>query len=489
MKSTLNLPTGQELNVAHSFPPPSIILNQVTVFYIGQHFTSYEEICAAKEIYEEQCKINIIKKDSRRISTDTKRNNEIILNANQALIYSELLYICMHGGAYKGKRKRKATEYDEASETNTNNVKKIRKTSTAKLQCPFKLHLSLSPDGQTLKVLKLKEEHNHICHSSIYDNLPKQRRLVGETLDETKRLLTLNVDKKKIQQHLHSKGKMVTIQDLHNLMRDKVKRSHSLDDVLNLIEQHHSLSHEILRSNEDICQGIYFQTDAMKLMFDANSEILFFDHTYKLNELGMTLYVILCLDGNGKRVVISIALVQCENEKTVPWIAESFIKYNPGFIKVKHIMADKDMLDRQELLNHFPNAQLLICFFQTLQAFKREISATKMDISAEERDFSLEIIQDIFFAKDKTTCDFNITLLKETAPSMVVEYFTNIWESIKDDWIIYLEKQSFKFYQPINSLVEMFNGKLESLKKCSSAIIFVTDLLTVIQEYDEECND
>ena len=49
----------------------------------------------------------------------------------------------------------------------------------------------------------------------------------------------------------------------------------------------------------NVIQGIFFQTQEMKLAFSEFPEVLMVDATYKLNDIRMPLYVLMIIDGNG----------------------------------------------------------------------------------------------------------------------------------------------------------------------------------------------
>ncbi|CAL4061204.1 unnamed protein product [Meganyctiphanes norvegica] len=141
-------------------------------------------------------------------------------------------------------------------------------------------------------------------------------------------------------------------------------------------------------------------------------------------QLGMPLYVMLCLDGNGESEVVALAFVQHENKETLTWIAETFKEKNPNYINLKCIMCDKDMVERDVFETFFPGVHNLICSFHVQQILKREITTKKMEISEIEKNFALEILQDMMYAKDKDAYVLNVNILKENCPDKVIKYFT-----------------------------------------------------------------
>ena len=61
---------------------------------------------------------------------------------------------------------------------------------------------------------------------------------------------------------------------------------------------------EFIVTQDNVVDGIFFQDEEMRRMYDRFSEILFVDATYKLNDLRMPLYLFLVEDGNGESEVV-----------------------------------------------------------------------------------------------------------------------------------------------------------------------------------------
>ena len=360
---------------------------------------------------------------------------------------------------------------------------------TFKCDCPFKIHLYLSIDEQTLIVRKFDAAHNHPVNELIYRRIPKQRRLPLTTSNETKWALKMKANKKKIQEDLFHKGYNVKSKDLHNLMQDINKGSNSYDDITQVLSKYPGLTYDVLLSNENECAGIYFQTPSMKKTFEAYSELIFIDSTYKLNKLRMPLYVIMCVCGNGESEVIAAAFVKNENRETLTWLADTFTTQNPSYHNVRGIMTDKDMVERTIFKDHFPNAALLICAFHTIKIFKREITTTKSGVTAEHRDYLLDLIRSIVFAPDNDSYESLLTLFKQSAPDIVIKYFMKNWDPIKDEWVRGLQSQYSNYGQNTNNRLEAFNGKIKSVITGPLPMThFIYGLMTVIGHYEAERN-
>jgi zinc finger SWIM domain-containing protein 3 len=62
---------------------------------------------------------------------------------------------------------------------------------------------------------------------------------------------------------------------------------------------------EILKDETNLLTGIFFQDPQMQAFFEKFPEVLFIDATYKLNDLRLPLFVLMCVDGNGESEIIA----------------------------------------------------------------------------------------------------------------------------------------------------------------------------------------
>ena len=72
-----------------------------------------------------------------------------------------------------------------------------------------------------------------------------------------------------------------------------------------------------------LLKGIFFQDQAMNDAFQAYPEIFCIDATYKLLELRLLVYLMLCEDSNG---IIAVCLLVQQNAESMTWMIESFKK-------------------------------------------------------------------------------------------------------------------------------------------------------------------
>lgn len=75
-------------------------------------------------------------------------------------------------------------------------------------------------------------------------------------------------------------------------------------------------------------KGLFFQDVQMRDAFQAYPEIVFVDVTYKLLELGVLTYLLLCEDSNGQSEIVGVCLLVCEDAESIKWMIDTFKKCN-----------------------------------------------------------------------------------------------------------------------------------------------------------------
>ena len=66
------------------------------------------------------------------------------------------------------------------------------------------------------------------------------------------------------------------------------------------------------------------------------------DATYKLNELGMPLYLILIVDGNGQSEIVGLYLTSLETREAISEMVRWFKIPNPPWKSTRVILTEKD---------------------------------------------------------------------------------------------------------------------------------------------------
>ena len=229
-------------------------------------------------------------------------------------------------------------------------------------------------------------------------------------------------------------------------------------------------------------KGMLFQDEAMKNCFKSYPEIVFIDATYKLLDINTPVYVILVEDSNGQSEIALICLLVCEDHDSIKWMVKTFKMRNANWHKVRVVMADKDMDERQVIKEAFPSASMLICLFHVLRTFKREISCEKLGITPGERISSLELLQKMAYASSENEYQALYDELKDTLPQQVINYFDSNWKDIHNEWVLQGKAKSGSFLNSTNNRLESINAKLKQvIKQNSSLKDFVTSLFTIIK--------
>ena len=229
-----------------------------------------------------------------------------------------------------------------------------------------------------------------------------------------------------------------------------------------------------------ISKVFFFQDAEMREAFKAYPEIIFIDATYKLLELGLPVYLMLCEDSNGQSEIVCVCLLCCEDTNSMTWMMETFKKYNAEWGKCRVVMADKDIGERDVIKQCLPNASVLICLFHTLRSFKREISGEKLGISSGQRTVSLELLQQLAYAKSEDEYSVLHAQLQRDAPKEVIQYFNESWHPIKNEWVLGVKSSCGSFLNATNNRLESINGKLKQVISRHSSLEDFVDKFFVI---------
>ena len=122
--------------------------------------------------------------------------------------------------------------------------------------------------------------------------------------------------------------------------------SGSMHDVKCMLFVVLGASVNVYSDNEKNFKRLFFQDGSMKQCFSSYSEIIFLDATYKLLQIGLPIYLLLCEDSNGLSEIVFVCLLVTEDKDNLQWMLEMFKKNNPCWSQVRIVMADKDIGER-----------------------------------------------------------------------------------------------------------------------------------------------
>ncbi|XP_047145569.2 uncharacterized protein LOC124818598 [Hydra vulgaris] len=437
-----------------------------TGFTCKDVFLSFEDLKANIKKYEDANFVQLWMRDAKTINAARKSIPKRASIMAPQIKYSFIKYCCIHGGQkfkYKGFGK--------------------RQTSTYKKDCPFYLHFKASEDGQALILHKLNNTHNHEVSEIFYKHLPNQRRLPDYAIAKAETLLGLKANKKLLQRELlNETGKMITLRDLSNIAASAHK-SDTRNDItafITTLKEKYNANVEVLTDADNNLQGLFFQDFFMHSVYNAYPEFLCMDATYKLLEIRLPVYILLCEDGAGESEIAAVGLLTHEDAASLSWFVERFKSFNIAWLKTNVFMTDKDLTEREILRSAFPGVSLLLCLFHTMRTFNREITTSKLGITSGERTSSLELIQKLAYATSEEVYDELYRLFISSSPTAVVDYFNKNWHNIRVDWVLGLNFACGNFMNSTNNRLENFNGKLKEVIDCNSSLENFLDKFYVV---------
>lgn len=443
------------------------------LFYIGQRISSIDELERLIKDYEDRTFCELWKKDVRTLKAAAKRVPRRIALADPALKYYALLLSCKFGG-----EPRKRTD-------------RIRKTKTFRQGCPFEIYIRLAADGQSLEVNRIKELHNHELAKELYERLPRQRAVSEEDKIEMENAIKLKANSKLLRQKIEqSTSKKVTLKEIAN-MKQKTRQDfnrNDLDSVINFLRQQKGSTAEVIINQENNFEGLFFQDEYMRQMYSKFPELLLVDATYKLLELRMPVYLLLCVDGEGLSEIVGMFILAEETKAVIEAAVDVFKKFNPSWSDTKVVMSDKDFSEREAFTKCFPGASLNICLYHTLRSFRREITCEKMGISSDERYRCLEILTELAYSRSSKEFEKHLQALENTSSS-VKEYIEINWVPIKEQWVTCFKDNTMNLGERTNNRLESTFGKFKSVcSKYASLLQFFHEFFAVLASLRNERN-
>jgi len=282
----------------------------------------------------------------------------------------------------------------------------------------------------------------------------------------------------------------LTLKDIANIksnLRKEVDRK-SLEDVIHFLRNKGSLAEVIVDENKNF-KGLFYQDAYMQNIFKHFPELILVDATYKLLDLRMPVYVIMCVDGNGLSEIVAVFIVAEETTQVIESAVQIFKKHNSSWCAIKVVMSDKDFTERDAFVKCFPDATLNICLYHTLRSFSREVTCEKMGITNAERLRILEILSALAHAKSPDEYDTNLQVLKNTKIKSVVDYFLKSWHPIRDQWVSFFKDLHMNLGETTNNRLESTFSKIKSVcHKYASLVQFFSEFHAVLECLRNERN-
>jgi zinc finger SWIM domain-containing protein 3 len=433
-------------------------------FVIGDTFDTFENLEEKIKLYEDKNFVKFWKREAKTIVAAKKRVDR---HLKPDLKYYQLRYCCINGG--QGFR---------AKGTGA------RSTSTFKQDCPVHIYVRVNNSGEKLEVISTVMDHNHAVSQELYRHLPQVRKLSKDAQEKAKSLLEMNANKKLVQEAIcQDTGNVVLLKDLTNIATATKKKAtrNDLDAVVKLLMDKYGACVDVYSDDMKNFKGLFFQDKQMTESFKAYPELLCLDATYKLLDLRLPVYLMLCEDSNGASEIIAVCLLASEDIDSMRWMLEIFKERNDKWNYIRVVMADKDIKERHVIKELLPDTSVLICLFHTLRTFRREITCEKMGITSGQRTTCLDTIQQMAYCSSQEQYDTLYSQFDKTCPKKVVEYFNDNWHTIKDEWVLGFKATSGSFLNMTNNRLESINGKLKQvINRYSSLEEFIVKFFIIL---------
>jgi len=240
----------------------------------------------------------------------------------------------------------------------------------------------------------------------------------------------------------------------------------------------------VITTDDNILQGLLYQDAEMKSLFKAFPEVLYVDITYRTNDRQMTLCLLLVEDGNGESEIVGVWLL-CDDtidSDVIKNALSTFCTDNPDCSRVRYVMVDKDLVERETFSAVFPDAAIYMCFFHVLRTFRREVTTDKMSITTSQRDGCLEMLQQMVHASSEDSYMQVYIDFMAVAPTSVAEYFNHNWHGVREQWVRGLVSQQASLGNATNNRLDSISQKLKAVITPNGTFAScVTSLRTAIE--------
>lgn len=215
-------------------------------------------------------------------------------------------------------------------------------------------------------------------------------------------------------------------------------------------------------------------------------EFVGIDATFKLLDVRAAVSIMVVEDSEGSTEIVGVCILMAEDKPSMQWYMNAFKKVHTSTDRIKCVMADKDLLERDVVRDCFPSANVLICVFHSLRTFNREITCDKLAITPGQRDSAKEIFQKMVYADSEAEYNRLYEEIK-MMPRSLVKYFDDNWHSIKNEWTLSENYMQSNFLNVTNNRIESLNQKIKSVvKRYSTLENFVEHIFVLIVTLNSE---
>jgi zinc finger SWIM domain-containing protein 3 len=194
------------------------------------------------------------------------------------------------------------------------------------------------------------------------------------------------------------------------------------------------------------------------------------DATYKLTNVRMPVYVMLCVGPLGESEIVAVFLIDSEDTASLTEAMQCFKQRNSNWTKIRTVITDKDMAEREAIKQEFTDATLLLCLFHVLRARSREITTAKMHVTETQRTSALQALQRIAYSASEEVYNTLRDTFHSTMPASVVRYFESNWHPCRREWVLCWQQQNVTFGERTNNRLESVNRRLKAVIKNFSTL-------------------
>ena len=203
-------------------------------------------------------------------------------------------------------------------------------------------------DGKYPQVSPISTSHNHLLQKEIYVRLPRKRAVRNKFVaKDIEGAIKIQANPKLLKKIETATDKRVTLKETSNIkkMQRKVSRKNDLENVIDYLKQQRGCLTEVVADEENNFKGLFYQDVHMQNMYAHFPEILLVDASYKLIDLRMPVYLLMCIDGDGLSEIVAIFIVAEETKEVIQATVELFKKHNKSWDQTKVVMSDKDFTE------------------------------------------------------------------------------------------------------------------------------------------------
>ncbi|KAE9176296.1 hypothetical protein PF002_g28569 [Phytophthora fragariae] len=130
----------------------------------------------------------------------------------------------------------------------------------------------------------------------------------------------------------------------------------------------------VLDSGSGVVRVITFQSARMRRLFAAFPEVVLVDSTHNTNSNRYKLFSFAIHDVFGRGQYVQHALVITEEKPNLAIAVATFNKNNPAWTKIRVVMTDKALHEKDVLADAWPKARQLLCKWHVETWLKKQCS-------------------------------------------------------------------------------------------------------------------